>query len=105
MNKQNYDALLNRISKIRTDSNATKAVRTALNASNHDADASSNSQVYTFDDDDDNVVDDEIIDPHRLPRKGRNTKQTKVMLRYWFYVDTHAYLPVSFTETQNRLVV
>lgn len=72
VNKENYDALLNRISKIQSDSNTNKAIKTAERLQAQDGDVSSSSQAYAFDDDNN---DDVLVD---LPRSKQKSKRRKV---------------------------
>lgn len=74
VNKQYYDALLNRISKIQSDSNTKKAIKTAERRQDEDENTSLSSQIYAFDDEDDGDFDVQVD----FPRRRQKPKQRKV---------------------------
>ncbi len=71
VNKEHYDALLNRISRIQSDANTKKTIKMAESLDVEDENALSSSQIYTFDDDDFDVQVD-------LPRNKQKPKRRKV---------------------------
>ena len=83
VNNEYYDALLNRISQIQSDSNTNKAIKTAERHLAEDENVSLSSLIYAFDDDDDDGFDTQV----HLPRNKPKPKRRKVS-KNWIETST-----------------